>query len=121
MQEPGADTAEGDKAASKVAANWQLPVMLAVSKAARAGNTMLPAPLDSADADMQALPVPMPLIVALAGQKLALDKDLRTEQAKRRVHDALKELVLVRPVACCKPLRTCVEKLGRFATHGSYL
>ena len=70
--------------------------MLSVNSKSKASGTPLPEPLDSKDAEAVPVPVPLPLIISIGKQRLALEQDLRSATAKRKVLNSLKDLVLVR-------------------------
>ena len=78
------------------AANWQAVVMLAVDSASKASGTPTPEALDSPRAEVIPVPVPLPLVVAIGKDRLAVEKDLRSDAAKRTVLRSLKGAVLDR-------------------------
>lgn len=79
-----------------MAANWQAVVMLAVDSASKASGAPVPEPLDSPRAEVIPVPVPLPLVVAIGKDRLAVEKDLRSDSAKRTVLRSLKGMVLDR-------------------------
>jgi rRNA-processing arch domain len=76
--------------------NHQVIVMMCINAKSKASGNPIPAPLDSPDAEMQPIPVPMHLIAAIGRDRLVLEKDLRNPGARRKVLASLKDLVLVR-------------------------
>lgn len=81
------------------ASNWQVMVMLPVNSQSKAAGSPHPEDLSSPHAEMLAIPVPMPLIVAVSTCRLEVDKDLRQAGAKKRLQSGLQHLVQVRCLA----------------------
>jgi superfamily II RNA helicase len=75
--------------------NWQAVVMLPIHKSDAAGQPV-PASLDSPHAEVIPVPAPLSLIVSIASDRIALEKDLRSEAAKQIVLRSLKGVVLER-------------------------
>ena len=69
--------------------------MLCLNAQSKASGAPIPEALDSPDAEMAPVPVPIPLIVALGDRRVELYKDLRLASAKAKLLKTLRDVVLV--------------------------
>jgi hypothetical protein len=96
-QEDGKVSKEWEQREKAIPENWHVMIMLCVNSHSKASGTPVPEALDSADAEVIPVPVPIPLIVGIGKDRIApLEKDLRSESAKRGLLRTVRALVLDR-------------------------